>query len=42
MALCFKEKMKIVIKTSRKYGSWFAKHIKKEHPKAGKKLRIVK
>jgi len=34
--------MKLVIRTSRKYGSWLAKHLAKEHPKTKGRIKIRK
>jgi len=34
--------MKVVIKTSRKYGNYLAKHLAKEHPKTSGKIKLRK
>jgi len=33
--------MKVVIKTSRKYGTYLVKHLVKEHPKTKGKIKLI-
>jgi hypothetical protein len=33
--------MKLVIKTSEKYGNWLSKHLEKEHPKTKGKIKLI-
>jgi hypothetical protein len=32
--------MKVIIKTSKKYGTWLKKHLEKEHPKTKHKIKL--
>ena len=32
--------MKLVIKTNKRYGTWLAKHLAKEHPKTKGKMKL--
>lgn len=34
--------MRVIINTSRKYGSYLAKHLAKEHPKTKGKIKVKK
>lgn len=33
--------MKLIIKTTSRYGTWLAKHLSKEHPKTKNKIKII-
>ena len=32
--------VKLIIKTNKKYGTWLAKHLAKEHPKIRGKIKL--
>jgi hypothetical protein len=37
-----KYKMKVVIKTNKKYGAWLARHLQREHRKTKGKIKLLK